>query len=113
MIPGSGLSTGSKDRSRTACPRPQRPLYVRPPRPPGTTRAAQAVPPKAAGLCVCSLRLSVRTPPFHGGESGSIPLGSASIAAAVMPVRLLPQHCLARDRLRNTVPFADGDERHL
>jgi hypothetical protein len=25
-----------------------------------------------------SLRLSVRTPPFHGGESGSIPLGSAS-----------------------------------
>src|SRR5260370_18088296 len=26
---------------------------------------------------VCSLRLSVRTPPFHGGESGSIPLGSA------------------------------------
>src|SRR3954454_16214846 len=26
----------------------------------------------------CSLRLSVRTPPFHGGESGSIPLGSAS-----------------------------------
>src|SRR5437588_10615478 len=29
---------------------------------------------------VCSLRLSVRTPPFHGGESGSIPLGSASLA---------------------------------
>src|SRR5271169_449739 len=28
--------------------------------------------------CSCSLRLSVRTPPFHGGESGSIPLGSAS-----------------------------------
>src|SRR3954470_10142647 len=27
--------------------------------------------------CFCSLRLSVRTPPFHGGESGSIPLGSA------------------------------------
>jgi hypothetical protein len=26
-----------------------------------------------------SLRLSVRTPPFHGGESGSIPLGSATI----------------------------------
>jgi hypothetical protein len=26
----------------------------------------------------CSLRLSVRTPPFHGGESGSIPLGSAT-----------------------------------
>src|ERR1041384_7788682 len=28
-------------------------------------------------LTFCSLRLSVRTPPFHGGESGSIPLGSA------------------------------------
>src|SRR6202030_682225 len=26
----------------------------------------------------CSLRLSVSTPPFHGGESGSIPLGSAN-----------------------------------
>jgi hypothetical protein len=34
--------------------------------------------PKAL-ICLkfCSLRLSVRTPPFHGGESGSIPLGSA------------------------------------
>src|SRR5689334_21658423 len=30
------------------------------------------------GEAFCSLRLSVRTPPFHGGESGSIPLGSAS-----------------------------------
>ena len=30
----------------------------------------------------CSLRLSVRTPPFHGGESGSIPLGSASSVGA-------------------------------
>src|SRR3954452_40092 len=30
---------------------------------------------------ICSLRLSVRTPPFHGGESGSIPLGSAIIRA--------------------------------
>ena len=29
------------------------------------------------GLNFRSLRLSVRTPPFHGGESGSIPLGSA------------------------------------
>ena len=29
----------------------------------------------------CSLRLSVRTPPFHGGESGSIPLGSAKHVA--------------------------------
>src|SRR5690348_6638686 len=30
------------------------------------------------GEAFCSLRLSVRTPPFHGGESGSIPLGSAN-----------------------------------
>src|ERR1035438_7992431 len=33
---------------------------------------------------VCSLRLSVRTPPFHGGESGSIPLGSASTALVTL-----------------------------
>lgn len=32
----------------------------------------------ASDLVFRSLRLSVRTPPFHGGESGSIPLGSAS-----------------------------------
>jgi hypothetical protein len=31
-----------------------------------------------AGRRFRSLRLSVRTPPFHGGESGSIPLGSAT-----------------------------------
>jgi hypothetical protein len=31
----------------------------------------------------CSLRLSVRTPPFHGGESGSIPLGSATRLASI------------------------------
>lgn len=31
----------------------------------------------------CSLRLSVRTPPFHGGESGSIPLGSAKSATTI------------------------------
>ena len=31
----------------------------------------------------CSLRLSVRTPPFHGGESGSIPLGSATTQAEI------------------------------
>lgn len=33
----------------------------------------------------CSLRLSVRTPPFHGGESGSIPLGSANTAKLDLP----------------------------
>ena len=31
-----------------------------------------------------SLRLSVRTPPFHGGESGSIPLGSASALSIIL-----------------------------
>ena len=35
----------------------------------------------------CSLRLSVRTPPFHGGESGSIPLGSASYINGLAPSR--------------------------
>src|ERR1019366_1489741 len=35
-----------------------------------------------------SLRLSVRTPPFHGGESGSIPLGSASITKGCLLVLL-------------------------
>jgi hypothetical protein len=33
-----------------------------------------------------SLRLSVRTPPFHGGESGSIPLGSAKKHLAILIV---------------------------
>ena len=32
-------------------------------------------------LCVnlCSVRLSARTPPFHGGKRGSIPLPSTTI----------------------------------
>jgi hypothetical protein len=34
----------------------------------------------------CSLRLSVRTPPFHGGESGSIPLGSANSFNGLPPL---------------------------
>ena len=33
-----------------------------------------------------SLRLSVRTPPFHGGESGSIPLGSAIYFNGLAPI---------------------------
>ena len=37
----------------------------------------EATKPVVAGHPFRSLRLSVRTPPFHGGESGSIPLGSA------------------------------------
>src|SRR5882757_3349830 len=40
-------------------------------------------------LTFCSLRLSVRTPPFHGGESGSIPLGSASAQTRPETVRCL------------------------
>ena len=83
---------------RPACSSAQTPLYVRRPK-------ARRSPAHAHGsgrssfqdndfpeLCeslafaaspssrqsVCSLRLSVRTPPFHGGESGSIPLGSAT-----------------------------------
>ena len=36
----------------------------------------------ASGFRFRSLRLSVRTPPFHGGESGSIPLGSATFPSS-------------------------------
>jgi hypothetical protein len=35
-----------------------------------------------------SLRLSVRTPPFHGGESGSIPLGSANEINGLSEVKI-------------------------
>src|ERR1700738_450617 len=86
-----------------ACPAAQTPLYVR--RPPSgpvatvrvrhgavtaskrdlpvnllVTKAKRQCPDQsvAARRTFCSLRLSVRTPPFHGGESGSIPLGSAN-----------------------------------
>lgn len=68
--PGSGFGTAPSqpqsvdlpgvfvcDHSETAMPRPGRSVQG------GRSR---------------SLRLSVRTPPFHGGESGSIPLGSAT-----------------------------------
>src|SRR5436190_16592611 len=41
-------------------------------------RAQAVAPGVAARQRFSSLRLSVRTPPFHGGESGSIPLGSAN-----------------------------------
>jgi hypothetical protein len=89
-----------------ACPAAQTPLYVRPPPPgpPSWSRFGTApTPPQgidSPDIFVCdqsetaiprpgrsrrsrrlrSLRLSVRTPPFHGGESGSIPLGSANPA---------------------------------
>src|SRR6185437_7716887 len=45
-----------------------------------------ATKPVSAGQAFRSLRLSVRTPPFHGGESGSIPLGSATVPASGPPV---------------------------
>ena len=32
-----------------------------------------------APTALCLLRLAVRTPPFHGGNRGSIPLGDANI----------------------------------
>ena len=43
----------------------------------GSRIRSKAAPKALIYLTFCSLRLSVRTPPFHGGESGSIPLGSA------------------------------------
>src|SRR3954454_11572155 len=44
-----------------------------------------------------SLRLSVRTPPFHGGESGSIPLGSANCPTTS---QLMPDNHLQFDGAR-------------
>ena len=64
-----------------ACRLAQTPLYVRPPWSAGAFSASPTRSnPQHKTLILrgfCSLRLSVRTPPFHGGESGSIPLGSA------------------------------------
>ena len=54
----------SKSLPPLTCPAVESPLYV-----------AQ---PLRLRPWPSSLRLSVRTPPFHGGESGSIPLGSAT-----------------------------------
>ena len=99
LIFGQGL------RLKTACPPPQTPLYVRRlsldhfaavrtcKLPIGLQHVDSAwilclrdsakrrrpqVPFRAlTAPDFRSLRLSVRTPPFHGGESGSIPLGSA------------------------------------
>lgn len=100
-----------------ACPAAQTPLYVRPPPPrsphhgPGSARRpSQAQSVDLPGLFVArnggaatggwswrgrdfrSLRLSVRTPPFHGGESGSIPLGSAIILIFQQGFRPASQH---------------------
>ena len=76
----------AKSRCAATCPPRKTPLYVRSVAA-GTDRrgrchARSNTTPKALiYLRFCSLRLSVRTPPFHGGESGSIPLGSAKHVA--------------------------------
>jgi hypothetical protein len=105
---GAGdLSFTVKTGLSAACRALQTPLYVRPP-PSGSIRhgpgsaPSQAQSIDLAGVFVCdqsetprpgrswqggrsrSLRLSVRTPPFHGGESGSIPLGSATGSSIIL-----------------------------
>jgi hypothetical protein len=45
-----------------------------------------------------SLRLSVRTPPFHGGESGSIPLGSAIYFNGLAPTPVIDVFDIASPR---------------
>ena len=99
------LHFACKTSFRAACPGAQTPLYVRPPpvRPhhhgPWVARCQRGLKALICRLYLSwvqseaamprpgrsqqsrrfrSLRLSVRTPPFHGGESGSIPLGSAT-----------------------------------
>ena len=43
----------------------------------GSRRQARKEPPT-----ICSVRLSVRTPPFHGGKAGSIPAPSTNAPMA-------------------------------
>src|ERR1700704_5656618 len=83
---GTTLNLRSKTAFPAACRAAQTPLYVRPhhrDRPSAIPLRPRRNGHAATGSVVAkrfrSLRLSVRTPPFHGGESGSIPLGSASI----------------------------------
>src|SRR4249920_3314469 len=74
----------AKTAPASTCRLAQTPLYVRP-----SEAADRSIPAARHGefpatrhwFCwkFRSLRLSVRTPPFHGGESGSIPLGSANV----------------------------------
>lgn len=49
-----------------------------------------------------ALRLSVRTPPFHGGERGSIPLGRASFPYRMRSAR--DRLCLYRNDPQSIVP---------
>jgi hypothetical protein len=59
-----------------------------------------------------SLRLSVRTPPFHGGESGSIPLGSASDQRRFGPSQIRRNWRIraAWSRLKETAPARGATE---
>lgn len=59
--------------------------------PPAANTAYQA-PNALISRLFCSLRLSVRTPPFHGGESGSIPLGSANSFNDLPPLPAAPSN---------------------
>jgi hypothetical protein len=56
-----------------------------------------------------SLRLSVRTPPFHGGESGSIPLGSASVFNGLAPSIPTVSNKRPRTPIDNPVPIRPED----
>src|ERR1700720_2027221 len=78
------VPTARENTASSACRLAQTPLYVRPAEAGGRTLPATRhgeFPATRLWFCwkFCSLRLSVRTPPFHGGESGSIPLGSAIV----------------------------------
>src|SRR4051794_30747287 len=72
------LGINSLVRAGTARSRPKRRFSVDIYDQSGTAMPA----PPWAWRVFRSLRLSVRTPPFHGGESGSIPLGSATFGQA-------------------------------
>src|SRR5665213_438067 len=98
-----------KPRFAPTCPAAQTPLYVRPLNLCLDTQIGLGMAPSGANTLnyrtICcdrrngrtatkrvtagqqfrSLRLSVRTPPFHGGESGSIPLGSATAPVPTLP----------------------------
>ena len=77
------------DQSETAMPRPA-----------GSWRGGR----------FCSLRLSVRTPPFHGGESGSIPLGSASLPQRTASKRAPAPRNGRPDALMQVIPGDFGDD---
>ena len=78
---GASLHRDHNNGHLAACRSGETSLYV-PPRRPNhplglRVEAAENNTKILISRAKSSLRLSVRTPPFHGGESGSIPLGSA------------------------------------